>query len=213
NLSLIFKDIISRIYTDLIFPIIKKKRGSKVYSKCVFHPSLLFKRVKKKLSFFLYGGSNSVLAHIDVLRHNGPVVFSRNHLLLDIYTCKEAILSIASFYKDLDKSSTTIINEDIEKFTEEIIKNQEHCLAGGKTDFDNLLIVLENAHTANVRKTLFDKKFNDYKNKKSSFYDWLKTRKNDYDKKPNNIENEITKLLKNNESTGGMSDRGVISHE
>nr|AAN39449.1 normocyte binding protein 2b [Plasmodium falciparum] len=181
----------------------KKERGSKVYSNVSSFHSFI-QEGKEEVEVFSIWGSNSVLDHIDVLRDNGTVVFSVQPYYLDIYTCKEAILFTTSFYKDLDKSSITKINEDIEKFNEEIIKNEEQCLVGGKTDFDNLLIVLENAEKANVRKTLFDNKFNDYKNKKSSFYNCLKNKKNDYDKKINNIKNEITKLLKNIESTGNM---------
>nr|AAN39450.1 normocyte binding protein 2b [Plasmodium falciparum] len=181
----------------------KKERGSKVYSNVSSFHSFI-QEGKEEVEVFSIWGSNSVLDHIDVLRDNGTVVFSVQPYYLDIYTCKEAILFTTSFYKDLDKSSITKINEDIEKFNEEIIKNEEQCLVGGKTDFDNLLIVLENAEKANVRKTLFDNTFNDYKNKKSSFYNCLKNKKNDYDKKINNIKNEITKLLKNIEGTGKM---------
>ncbi|KOB63401.1 hypothetical protein PFHG_05169 [Plasmodium falciparum HB3] len=181
----------------------KKERGSKVYSNVSSFHSFI-QEGKEEVEVFSIWGSNSVLDHIDVLRDNGTVVFSVQPYYLDIYTCKEAILFTTSFYKDLDKSSITKINEDIEKFNEEIIKNEEQCLVGGKTDFDNLLIVLENAEKANVRKTLFDNKFKDYKNKKSSFYNCLKNKKNDYDKKINNIKNEITKLLKNIEGTGNM---------
>nr|AAK19244.1 reticulocyte binding protein 2 homolog A [Plasmodium falciparum] len=181
----------------------KKERGSKVYSNVSSFHSFI-QEGKEEVEVFSIWGSNSVLDHIDVLRDNGTVVFSVQPYYLDIYTCKEAILFTTSFYKDLDKSSITKINEDIEKFNEEIIKNEEQCLVGGKTDFDNLLIVLENAEKANVRKTLFDNTFNDYKNKKSSFYNCLKNKKNDYDKKIKNIKNEITKLLKNIESTGNM---------
>ncbi|KNC35865.1 reticulocyte binding-like protein [Plasmodium falciparum RAJ116] len=181
----------------------KKERGSKVYSNVSSFHSFI-QEGKEEVEVFSIWGSNSVLDHIDVLRDDGTVVFSVQPYYLDIYTCKEAILFTTSFYKDLDKSSITKINEDIEKFNEEIIKNEEQCLVGGKTDFDNLLIVLENAEKANVRKTLFDNKFKDYKNKKSSFYNCLKNKKNDYDKKINNIKNEITKLLKNIEGTGNM---------
>ncbi|ETW29476.1 hypothetical protein PFFCH_03091, partial [Plasmodium falciparum FCH/4] len=181
----------------------KKERGSKVYSNVSSFHSFI-QEGKEEVEVFSIWGSNSVLDHIDVLRDDGTVVFSVQPYYLDIYTCKEAILFTTSFYKDLDKSSITKINEDIEKFNEEIIKNEEQCLVGGKTDFDNLLIVLENAEKANVRKTLFDNKFNDYKNKKSSFYKCLKNKKNDYDKKIKNIKNEITKLLKNIEGTGNM---------
>ncbi|CDO66143.1 reticulocyte binding protein 2 homologue b [Plasmodium reichenowi] len=181
----------------------KKERGSKVYSNVSSFHSFI-QEGKEEVEGFSIWGRNSVLDHIDVLRDNGTVVFSVQPHYLDIYTCKEAILFTTSFYKDLDKSPITKINEAIEKINEEIIKNEEQCLVGGKTDFDNLLIVLENAEKANVRKTLFDNTFNNYKNKKTNFYNCLKNKKNDYDKKINNIKNEIRKLLKNIECTRNM---------
>ncbi|SOV24396.1 reticulocyte binding protein 2 homologue b, putative [Plasmodium sp. DRC-Itaito] len=180
---------------------------SNVYSNVYSNMSSLHSFVeegKEEVGRFSIWGSNSVLDHIDVLRDNGSVVFSVQPYYVDIYTCKETTLFTTSFYKYLDKRSTSKITEDIKKFNEEIIKNEEQCLDGGKTNFDNLLIVLENAEKANVRKSSFDSTLSNYKNKKSNFYNCLKNKKSNYDKKIKSIKNDITKVLKSIKCTGNM---------